>query len=147
MSSCEVLPALVAAMLTAVLGCGRTPYRLAPVSGLVTLDGKPLPNARVGFEPQSAGGGSISGPGSYGTTELQGRYELKTVSGARGAVVGRHIVRIATLSVKRDRSRGPESISVQEEEKVLDRYREPGVLTFTVPPAGTAAADFHLTSK
>jgi len=51
--------------------CGCGSYKLAPVSGQVTVNGKPLPNAAVIFQPKRAKT-STPGPGSYGKTDDQG---------------------------------------------------------------------------
>ncbi len=52
-------------------GCGPSSDvpKLAPVHGVVTMDGKPLANATVRFIPES-------GRPSVGVTDEQGRYEL-----------------------------------------------------------------------
>jgi len=52
-------------LLTALAGCGGKP---ATVSGVVTLDGKPLERGSVGFTPVAGGmraAGVIDGDGSY----------------------------------------------------------------------------------
>ena len=69
---------------------------LAPVSGTVTLDGKPLPQATVNFEPitdrtdpdQSRLGGSV------GRSDTDGIYTLTYPGGHEGAVLGNHTVRV-----------------------------------------------------
>lgn len=71
-------------------GCGQS--GLAPVSGVVTVNGKPMKNVRVVYAPMSTGESSIVGPPSLGVTDDEGRYTLKTRNGDYGAVVGRHSV-------------------------------------------------------
>ncbi len=123
-------------------GCGGSAYPLAGVSGVVTLDGKPLAGARVAFQPRREGEGLDSGPGSYGTTDAQGRYTLHTIDGAHGAVVATHEVNISTYVGEADPTTDtPKTLAP---ERVPTRYQEPDALTFTVPPEGTTAADFHL---
>jgi hypothetical protein len=42
-------------------GCGvisNTP----PVSGVITLDGQPLANAHIAFQPEATGGNTVVGP-------------------------------------------------------------------------------------
>jgi hypothetical protein len=59
----------------------------------VTLDGKPLPNAVVTFQPLRDGNNVNPGPGSDALTDADGNYTLKVVgSGKTGAVVGKHRV-------------------------------------------------------
>lgn len=136
---------LLGCLLVAVLGCSRSEYPLGPVSGVVTLDGKPLSGARVGFEPIRRGEGPNAGPGSYGTTDAEGRYRLKTIDGDTGAVVGRHNVRLSTF--RGEVIPGRDEVKVVVVEKVPDRYIQTGALTFEVPPEGTEAADFDLHSR
>jgi hypothetical protein len=92
--------AFFAALLLAT-GCGG-PYQTAGVSGRVTLDGKPLPHAAVMFSP--VGEGNVNpGPTSSGVTDAEGRYTLTLdISKERGAVVGKHKVRIAYMAEPTD---------------------------------------------
>ncbi len=84
---------LVAALLGA--GCsggGSTEH----VEGVVSLDGKPLADVRVTFQPQ--GSAKEAGIGSSGVTDATGRFILRRVDNGRdGAVPGTHSV---TLSDK-----------------------------------------------
>lgn len=61
---------------------------LAPVSGTITLDGKPLSKANITFEPKA---GSLS----VGMTDDTGHYELAYNKNHLGAVIGQHTVRIS----------------------------------------------------
>ena len=81
-------------LLMAVLlaGCGQSGPELAPVSGRVTLDGRPLEMADVVFQPDDA-----RSP-SYGRTDADGRYELGYKRGVAGALVGGHNVSISVSS-------------------------------------------------
>jgi hypothetical protein len=125
----------------AVLGCGGDKIATVPVSGIVKLDGQPLANASVSFQPVTRD--AIS-PGSHGRTDAQGRFRLQvTVSGQLGAVTGHHQVRVATgapaaTSNDNIRSRPPDLVPA--------RYQD-GSLTFEVPPKGTDQANFDLTSR
>lgn len=135
--------ALLAALAT---GCGRSAsYELAPVSGVVTLDGKPVPHTKVVFTPQGSAGNVAPGPGSAANCDDAGRFELRTVRGEPGAVVGVHTVRIYAhgppKSVAGDVDAGP-----PVKEAYPARYNTESQLAFEVPPAGTTAADFHLQS-
>ena len=58
--------------LAAILGCsgGSKPYKTAAVSGRVTLDGRPLPGARVTFQPvHNPQSGLLSGPEAHAVTD------------------------------------------------------------------------------
>ncbi len=74
-------------------GCGGGPDLppMAPVSGQVTLDGKPLSVGFVQFVPE--GPGEKSAPPGVGNIGTDGRYEI-TTAGVRGAVVGSHKIRV-----------------------------------------------------
>jgi hypothetical protein len=61
---------------------------VAPVTGTVTLDGQPLPNAEVMFVHVDGGRPSTA------RTVDGGRYELLFKRGQPGAIVGPHTVRI-----------------------------------------------------
>ncbi len=136
--------AALALSLLMVAGCGGSAYPLAAVSGVVTLDGEPVAGARVAFQPRREGEGLDSGPGSYGTTDAQGRYRLTTIDGAPGAVVATHDVRISTYVG--DVAPTTDAPKMIVPERVPTRYQEPDALTFTVPPEGTTSAAFHLTT-
>lgn len=137
--------AAMAINLLVLTGCSRSAYHLAGVSGVVTLDGEPLADARVAFQPRRVGEGLDSGPGSYGTTNSHGQYTLRTINGAGGAVVATHGVRISTFLADADQTF--ESPRIIAPERVPVRYQQPDVLTFTVPPDGTTTGDFHLSTK
>jgi len=75
-------------------GCGTsagmTDYsalKLVPVSGRVTLDGKPISSVTVIFE-------SDDGTWSSGNTDEDGRYRMQFNSEVEGVVQGRKIVRV-----------------------------------------------------
>jgi len=84
------IPCLMALLL--ITGCGPSSGNIAPVSGRLTLDGKPMPGVEVVFSPKIKEGNSNPGPYSFGTTDADGNFELKTRYGDKGAVVGWHIV-------------------------------------------------------
>jgi hypothetical protein len=72
-------------------GCGSG-IRTAEVTGLVTLDGKPLPGVIVQFEPLD--GDQTRLPPGTGMANAQGRYIVLRPGGKSGAVVGRNTVRV-----------------------------------------------------
>ena len=131
-------------LLLMMMGCGGEGYRRVPVSGVVTLDGDPLPQARVSFEPRREGSQLNAGPGSYATTDAKGRYRMETIHGRRGAVVATHDVTISTFHAKMNPAK--DEVDVITPERVPEPYRQQGALTFAVPPEGTDAADFSLKS-
>jgi hypothetical protein len=84
--TCALLTALVA------LGCRdtRQSANLIPVTGTVTLNGKPLDNAVVSFLPQ----GDTRGGGGGSPTDAAGKYELHSKDG-KGMVPGSYKVTIS----------------------------------------------------
>src|SRR5207245_7871287 len=84
---------LVLALLLAGCGGGRS-YETVPVSGRVTLDGKPLANAMVTFAPMAGAGTKDAQPSSVDTTDENGHYSLVLNDEGHqpGAVVGKHKV-------------------------------------------------------
>lgn len=73
------------------IGCGgeKRPV-LAPVSGVVTLDGEPLPDAAIEFHPEAGGRPSRA------VTDSEGKYNLLYNVGVKGAQVGMNKVYIST---------------------------------------------------
>lgn len=80
---------------------------LGKVSGTVTLDGKPLPNATVTFQPET-------GRPSVGVTDVAGSFVLRYTAKTEGAQCGKHRVMITT---KRGAKGGKELIPAQYNEK------------------------------
>ena len=71
-------------------GCGGKDYSLAPVSGTVTYEGKPVEKLRISFSPVPIGENLAVGPFSKGVTDSEGKFTLKTRYDEEGAVVGAH---------------------------------------------------------
>lgn len=119
---------LIAGLLLVSAGCSgkKAPtFDLTPVSGTVTLDGKPLADASVAFYIQ--GGGPQGYYGSAGTTDAQGKYELK-IGVAKGAVAGNYKV---TVSLFRDLKGGP---IVVQEGMDLEQLKLAGQVKETIAP-------------
>jgi hypothetical protein len=134
--------ALTLAGVVLVLGCGDA--KVATVSGTVTLDAKPLPNALVSFQP--TGEGALNpGPGSTGRTDGQGEYSLQLIGGGRGAVVGRHKVQVS-CPVDDGKTNPDEDRRTKRQDRVPPQYNVKSTLTFEVKP-GQNTANFDLASK
>jgi len=93
---------LAASLVAVAAGCGKSlPVQF--VEGRVTLDGKPLGNATVGYTCTEAAGV----PPAFGVTDGDGVYRLTTIGGphSRGAVVGTFIVTVSKFETEpRDES-------------------------------------------
>ena len=126
------------------MGCNNPAYQLVPVAGTVTLDGIPLADGVVNFQPTGQKG-KTAAPGSVGRTDVAGSFQLATVNEQPGASLGRHKVKIYSYS--------PESAPVGDvdagpnQERVPERYNYRTRLTFDGPAGGTDQADFELTTE
>jgi hypothetical protein len=129
-SSLFFAAAVALAVLALVAGCGKSDRPpLGKVSGTVTLDGQPLPEALVLFTPD--------GPGrtSQGVTDASGRYSVTYLRDIVGANLGRHMVRITTA---REETGAKELLPA--------KYHAKTTLSATVSP-GDNVVDFALDSK
>ena len=140
-SSCLAAPRLrrplagmAIAALLAVAGCGGSD--LSQVTGRVTLDGQPLPNAFVEFVPTGSEGSTSSG-----RTNDRGEYMLMFSRDVPGASLGPHRVQITTQDVYVD----DEGYEALHPERVPERYNEASELTAEVLP-GSNQFDFELES-
>ena len=126
-------------MMLAAVGCGGKGFRSAPVSGVVTLNGKPLAEATVIFQPAGSGN---PGPPSTATTDEEGRFTLLFSDQKPGAVVGKHKVVVSTRQFHaQDENSDKEEEVVKEQ--VPDAYRE-SPFEFEVPASGTNDAEINL---
>lgn len=133
--------------LAAVLGCSAAGPDIVPVSGTVTLNGKPLADATVAFSPIAKPGEVNAGDGSAGKTDANGEYTLRTSRGVPGAQVGKHRVRITVLAPQvgnsdQRRPRGGWPVK----NTVPARYNGDTELAFEVIAGRANKADFGLTS-
>jgi hypothetical protein len=85
-------------------GCRKSGPELAPVSGRVTLSGKPLEKADVVFQPDDGK------PPAFGRTDAEGRYELAYKRDVMGGPVGQNTVQIR---VSRELVRNPPNIAAR----------------------------------
>jgi hypothetical protein len=137
---------LVCALLLAA-GC-NSKAKFAPVSGKVTLDGKPLANATVSFQPIAEEESAIAGVGSTGKTNENGEFALTAATGEKGAVVGKH--RVVITKVEEQGGTGderPPRGGWPQKDKIPSKYNSESKETFDVPSGGTTAANFNLTSQ
>ena len=88
MYSCRIATLFSTLCVVFVVCCGE--MKVAPVSGVVTLDGQPLNRASVMFEPEAGG------RPSFGVTDENGKYRLGYSMNEEGAEVGSCRVKIST---------------------------------------------------
>ena len=141
MRACLVLIAVLAAT-----GCGSK-YKVVPVSGTITLNGKPLPDVTILTQPVSqTAENNAPGPGSYGKTDAEGRFTLELQNEPTpGAVPGKCIITV----VEKAHSADPTSDVVTREDRrtrIPPEYRENSV-TYDIPEDGTDAMNIDIDTK
>ncbi|QDT64012.1 transthyretin-like family protein [Calycomorphotria hydatis] len=122
----------------ALSGCGSDTPPLEQVTGIVTLDGKPVEGAIVRFHPEL-------GRVSIGVTNEEGVYELRYTSNASGSLIGKHDVTISKHLPD------PNAVTNEDNEPptveiIPSKYTEPGELTAEVVE-GENQIDFALVSN
>lgn len=113
---------VVLAVLSSFAGCSDQGDRpdIGQVTGIVTLDGKPLPNASVSFIQSGV-------RPSVGETDNEGRYELIYLRDIKGAAVGEHLVKVKLFG--QGKNRLPRKYNSESE---LTREVKPGSNEFNL---------------
>ena len=126
-------------------GCGSSGPELAGVTGTVTLDGKPLPNATVTFIPEAsatpAGGESLRI--ATATTDEDGYYRMEFSTDRTGVQPGKYKVAVSTFRSAEENAEG--EMDPGAAETVPDVYNRKTTLTADVPSGGDEF-DFDLKS-
>lgn len=129
------------------VGCSDQQIRYAPVTGFLTIDGKPISRAEVVFSCEVAPADGPR-PTTRAVTDEAGRFVLRSLTPQKdvvnGAVVGRHRIFVTTRIVEQD-DRG--NSRVTREELLSREYTNGQKLTVDVPPEGIDDLQFELTSK
>jgi hypothetical protein len=128
--------ALVATLVAVTAhGCG-TRIRAVPVSGRVTIAGKPLADVAVNFSPMT--GGEANAFAAYGKTDQEGRFTLKLAENDQaGATAGMNRVTFNESSGAAESDGAVPMMSLKLPPKARD-----GTMTYEVPAAGTTEANF-----
>lgn len=139
----------VGVMLLLLSGCGgakgpKLPPTV-PVSGVVRVNGMPLPKATVTFVPV----GVTKGTGAQATTDESGKYEAQAIHGDKGAPQGTYRVAISKLVLPDGSEIPPDSkeapITLNARDLLPAEYSslEFSTLKADVPPGG-GAIDFNI---
>ncbi|MBA2114332.1 carboxypeptidase-like regulatory domain-containing protein [Bremerella alba] len=120
-------------------GCGPSASKDVPelgeVSGTVTLDGKPLADATVGFQSEAAKRVST------GQTDSEGKYTMYLMNDIKGVPLGVNKVTISTAKPGDDAVPGS-----AKKETLPSKYNQRTTLTADVKE-GENTFDFSLDSK
>jgi hypothetical protein len=132
-------------LVMAAMGCGSG-QNLAPVSGQVTLNGKPVAEVAVTFQPVASEGNNAPGPTAVGVTDSSGRYSLKPLGDqGSGATIGKNQVKFsANVTVTDTSEEGLRKMKAAVQ--IPPRYWSDSKIEFDVPKGGASNADFQLTS-
>jgi hypothetical protein len=123
--SCAARIACLAAILGGISGCGPSRPTTYPVSGVVTLDGKPIQGATVMLMPQAGGRPAT------GTTNQRGEFSLTTFDRNDGALPGKHTVTVVK-KITTGIMAGPDGLSgpvarggIKEQWIIPKKYSDP----------------------
>ena len=128
-------------MLLGIVGCGHSGYAelgLVEVSGLVTLDGAPLPGAKISFEGEDL-------RKAIGVSDAAGRFRLMYDSRQPGVTPGLKTVRITTADFEFEGD-GPPEGAPEAVERIPARYNSASELKADVSTA-RRTFNFDLQSK
>lgn len=116
-------------------GAGDQP-EIGAVTGMITLDGKPVPWAKIYFDPLPGGRTSTA------VSDDNGNYELEYNLTNKGAKVGKHAVRVITRWDPDEDPKLPKGLP----ERIPKRYHAAGELEFEVRGEANVI-DLQLTSQ
>jgi len=85
----------------AMIGCGPPKPVLIPASGKITIGGKPAANISLQFLPDVPEDAQGAFPTSYGISQEDGSFELKTADNLEGAVPGPHKLILVDMDEER----------------------------------------------
>jgi uncharacterized membrane protein len=134
-------------------GCGQSgTIKTDVVTGKITLDGQPLPDANINFTPLNGGGNA-----AYSITDEKGVYELQTSQGKAnaGTTPGEYLVTIhkSVFEPTGKKIKDSETEELMDElksrELVPDIYTNPkkSKLNVVVVAGQTNTFDFDLKTK
>lgn len=130
-------------VLLCAVGCDT---KIVSVSGTVTLDGKPIQNCRVLFQPKTTNTTETLADPASGLTDQNGKYRLLSLGRKRrsGIAPGDYIVKFGwqnpDQTIDETAQYQPPPYKLPEEIQIKG-------LPFTVTDDGTTNADFQFVSK
>ena len=122
-------------------GCGGGEnLSLAPVSGVIKLNGEPLEGATVTFTPLETT--ERNAPTSFGRTDSEGRYTLETNTEDKGAYIGKH--RVTIVKEQGGDVDDTDDSIIEFKREIPPEYNDESTLRFEVTNDGTDEANFDL---
>lgn len=115
-------------------GCTGASSEHGHVTGVVTINGTPIPDATVTFAPKGGGRAAV------GMTQQDGSYELNYTPGVKGAKLGVNEVRITTYEAP-ELDDNKRVVSPGRPEKLPPKYSSGQEVTVEVKP-GENPLDF-----
>lgn len=136
---CLIAPVLLA-------GCSGTSSAGAEATGVITLDGTPLPNAFISLIPKG------SGSSAYATSDDQGNFTVNSSGSVTGLAPGEYVVVVEQGEASADESAESESAGVGEASSgnsiIPKKYLNEGTsdLTVTVSEGEQTSLTLELSS-
>lgn len=124
------------------VGCGGSP--LVEVRGRVMEGTAPVAGASVSYQPIAKSASDVTpGPSSFGITDAEGRYELRTIKeDSVGAVIGSHHVYISLDKPEEEGASPPPKPKV---DRIPKKFSD-GSTIVEIPSTGAADVDFDIAS-
>lgn len=146
MRKCTLTQWIVVTCSVAFVGCNHEPPPL-PIEGVVSLDGQPLAEAQVTFQPKNGFRGYNS---AAGMTDKQGRFTLTNGSGTAGLCEGEYVVTFskAVLPNGKPLPAGAKPSEAGARELLPERYRDPQALANVITVSSSQTSfKFALSGK
>ena len=128
-------------LVTSLVGCGGAAGpQLFPISGKLTVSGKPVAGVGVQLIPVAAKTASLS---ASGTTDAEGAFTLKAINGDPGAPKGKYKVVLSYSPAS--------TLSAEEQSKAAATGRPPAATTPPFPKEWmapeTSPKEYEVTDK
>jgi hypothetical protein len=114
-------------------GCGDGSSKLVPVSGKVTINGKPLTSGWVSLRPDKSKGNTFGGE-PMGEVNAQGEYTIQT-NGQPGAPLGAYKVVVSSTGATTE-----DNTKVKAQSLVNPTYLHPDITPLKIEVVETATA-------
>jgi len=133
-----------------LVGCGKPP--MLSVTGSVKLDGKEVPDCKVGFFPDAEEFNPDRHGYGYGITDAQGKFEIQHPQGEKGIWAGKYNVTFEAWVSKTGKpvpaNSKPSEVEGGVKNLFPDLYMEPSrTKEKAVVKSGSNVFDFNIVTK